>query len=299
VWYCKSVGPATRPSAVLERSAFPTGYAARDVARLLGLSIAQIRAYVHAGFIAPRRGPHGEFRFSFQDLVLLRTAKELIAQRVTPRRVRLALRKLRDELPQGRPLSAVSIVAEGGRVIVHDGRGRWNPESGQQLFSFAVSEIADKVAPLAERKAEQAREAGAALRAEDWFELGCELEASSPNEARDAYRRAVELAPEHADAHTILGRLLHEAGELAAAEAHYRRALGSDSEDLTALFNLGVVLGDLDRPEEAVAAYQRVIAADPDYADAHYNLARLYERLGRAVAAVRHLRIYRALSRRR
>jgi len=59
------------------------------------------------------------------------------------------------------------------------------------------------------------------------------------------------------------------------------------------------VLGDLDRPEEAVATYQRVIAADPDYADAHYNLARLYERLGRGVSAVRHLRIYRRLIQRR
>jgi len=271
------------------------GYTSSEVAKLLGLPIGRIRGLVKSGSLEPERGARGELRFSFQDLVLLRTAKELLAQRVPPRRVRLALKKLRAELPQGRPLSAVSIIAEGGRVIVHDGRGRWNPESGQQLFSFAVSEIADKVAPLAEKKAEQAREATPALRAEDWFDLGCELEASSPNDARDAYRRAIELAPEHADAHTNLGRLLHEAGELAAAEAHYRRALAAGSEDLTATFNLGVVLDDLGRHEEAVAAYQQVIAADPDYADAHYNIARIYERLGRGVSAVRHLRIYRRL----
>jgi tetratricopeptide (TPR) repeat protein len=271
------------------------GYTSSEVAKLLGLPIGRIRGLVRSGFLEPERGPRGELRFSFQDLVLLRTAKELAAQRVSPRRVRLALEKLRAELPRGRPLSAVSIVAEGGRVIVHDGRGRWNPESGQQLFSFAVSEIADKVAPLAERKAAQARSAGPALRAEDWFELGCELEASSPEEARDAYRRAIELAPEHADAHTNLGRLLHEAGELEAAEGHYRRAIAAGAEGLTATFNLGVVLGDLDRADEAVATYQRVLAEDPDYADAHYNLARIYERLGRGVAAVRHLRIYRRL----
>ena len=271
------------------------GYTSSEVAKLLGLTVGRIRGLVRSGFLEPDRGPRGELRFSFQDVVLLRTAKELIAQRVTPRRVRTALRKLRAELPQGRPLSAVSIVAEGGRLVVRDGRAQWNPESGQQMFSFAVSEIAAKVAPLAERKAEAAREASPALRAEEWFELGCELEASSPDDARDAYRRAVELAPEHADALTNLGRLLHEAGELAAAEAHYRRALAGGSDDLTAMFNLGVVLDDLGRSEEAVAAYQRVIAADPDYADAHYNVARLYERMGRGVAAVRHLRIYRRL----
>jgi tetratricopeptide (TPR) repeat protein len=271
------------------------GYTSSEVAKLLGLPAGRIRGLVRSGFLDPERGPRGELRFSFQDLVLLRTAKELTAQHVSPRRVRLALEKLRAELPQGRPLSAVSIIAEGGRVIVHDGRGRWNPESGQQLFSFAVSEIADKVAPLAERKAAQARDAAPALRAEDWFDLGCELEASSPEEARDAYRRAIELAPGHADAHTNLGRLLHEAGELEAAEAHYRQAIAAGAEGLTATFNLGVVLGDLGRAEEAVTTYQRVLAEDPDYADAHYNVARIYERLGRGVAAVRHLRIYRRL----
>ena len=39
-------------------------------------------------------------------------------------------------------------------------------------------------------------------------------------------------------------------------------------------------------------------AEDPRFADAHYNLARLYEHLGREVAAVRHLKAYRKLMRR-
>ena len=271
------------------------GYTSSEVAKLLGLPVGRVRGLVRSGFLDPERGPRGELRFSFQDLVLLRTAKELFAQAIAPRRVRSALRKLRHDLPEDRPLSAVSIVAESGRIIVRDARGTWNPESGQQLFSFAVSEIAAKVAPLAEKKVEAAREASPALKAEEWFEFGCELETSNPEDARDAYKRAVELDPAHADAHTNLGRMLHEAGELAAAESHYRRAIAAGAEDLTAMFNLGVVLDDLGRSEEAVAAYQKVIAADPDYADAHYNVSRLYERMDRGVAAVRHLRIYRRL----
>ncbi|MGH7897178.1 MAG: tetratricopeptide repeat protein, partial [Candidatus Binatia bacterium] len=221
--------------------------------------------------------------------------KELIAQKIAPRRVRAALSKLRDELPSGRPLSAVSIAADGGRIVVFDGRTSWNPESGQQLFRFDVADLAKQVKPLAERSANEARKNEPALGAEDWYELGLELEATTPNEARDAYRRAIELDPGHADAHNNLGRLLHEAGELRAAEKHYRLALGAERSDVTAAFNLGVVLEDLGRRPDAISAYQRAIELDPAYADAHYNLARLYERLGRATAAVRHLKMYRKL----
>ncbi len=264
------------------------GYTSAEVARLLGLSVGRIRSYVRAGFLAPDRVGRGRLRFSFQDLVLLRAAKELVEKRVAPRRVRAALAKLRSDLPQGRPLSGLSISADAGRVVVRDGRSRWNPESGQRLFDFEIAEIARRVAPLA-------RQASEPLRAEEWFELGCEIEASSPAEARDAYRRSIELDPDHTGAHTNLGRLLHEEGELAAAEAHYRAALRSDAEDATAAFNLGVVLEDSERPAEAIAAYEQAVAADRRAADAHYNLARLYEKVGNPAAAVRHWKSYRRL----
>jgi tetratricopeptide (TPR) repeat protein len=275
-----------------------SGYTSREVAKLLGLSVGRVRGFVRSGFLAPERGPRGELRFSFPDLVLLRTAKELIAQRVGARRVRAALRKLQEELPSGLSLSSVSISAEGQRIVVRDGRRRWNPESGQQLFSFEVSEIAESVAPLVGRKAERARAAADTLRAEDWFDLGCEFETTNPSEAREAYRRAIELDLENADAHTNLGRLLHEAGEIEAAEAHYRRALEIAPYDLTAAFNLAVAFEDGGRDEAAAAGYRKVLAADPDYADAHYNLAQLYERLGPATSALRHWQAYRKLVRR-
>ncbi len=272
-----------------------SGYTSHEVAKLLGLTVGRVRGFVRSGFLLPARGARGELRFSFQDLVLLRAAKELIAQRVPAKRVRTALKKLQAELPSGVSLSSVSISAEGKRIIVRDGRRRWNPESGQQSFSFEVAEIAERVAPLGGRKAERARAAADSLRAEDWFDLACEIEASNPAEAREAYRRAIELDLENAAAHTNLGRLLHEAGEVTAAEAHYRRALVIDASDLTAAFNLAVALEDAGRDEEAIAAYRRVLVSDPDFADAHYNLARLYERGDRATAALRHWKAYRKL----
>src|SRR5262245_3297084 len=138
------------------------GYTARDVAAMLGLPASQVRAYAH--FLSPERGPRGEFRFTFQDLVLLKTAKELADSRVPPAKLRRALKKLKERLPEGRPLTAVRIVADGGGIAVHDGEAVWNPESGQELFDFAVADLASKATPV-DRAAEAAeREAEETLR---------------------------------------------------------------------------------------------------------------------------------------
>src|SRR5260370_16171487 len=124
-----------------------SGYAAREVAKMVGLSVGQVRAYVRAGFLEPTRGPRGELRLSFQDLVLLRTAQGLVSARIAPRRVRSALRKLKDQLPEGRPLRGVHIRAEGDRIVVGDGSAQWRPESGQGVFDFGARALARQGSP--------------------------------------------------------------------------------------------------------------------------------------------------------
>jgi tetratricopeptide (TPR) repeat protein len=272
------------------------GYSAREVAQLLRLTVAQVRSYVRAGFLEPERGERGELVFSFQDLVLLRTAKGLIDAEIAPRRVKRVLRKLKDQLPSGRPLTGVAISAEGNKVVVRDGRDRWDPEDGQGLFDFDVAQLAHQVAPILERAAKKAKEVEDEKSVEDWFELGLNLEVSAPSEARDAYRRAVELDPKHADAHVNLGRLLQEAGEQQAAEAHYRQALDAHPDHAIAWFNLAVLLEGNGRLELAVSAYERSIEGDPNAADAHYHASRLYEKLGQETQALKHLKAYRKLT---
>lgn len=270
-------------------------YTSRDVASLLGLPIRQVRAFARSGFLTPGRGPRGEYRFSFQDLVLLRTAKGLAAARVPARRIRRALSRLQQQLPRGRSLSEVRIAAQGDRVLVSDGRTTWNPESGQFLFDFAVSELATQVEPLARRAVQAAQEAGGEMDADDWYALALDLEACARAEARRAYVRALEQDPTHADALVNLGRLLHEDGRVSDAERHYRGALAANPRHATAAFNLGIALEDLRRPAEAEQAYHQALEAQPDFADAHFNLSRLYERQGDRVAALRHLKSYKGL----
>ncbi|MDP9193314.1 MAG: tetratricopeptide repeat protein [Acidobacteriota bacterium] len=269
-------------------------YSVREVTALLGLSAAQIRTFAEKGFLEPERGPDGEPLFGFHDLVLLRTASELSAAKIPQRKVLRALERLREQLPSGRSLTAVRITADGDRVIVRDGDAVWNPESGQSLFDFSVADLAAQTAPLVHRAAEEATR-DRETTAEHWFELACELEMSSVDSAKDAYERALAVDPKHADAHVNLGRLLHEQGATADAERHYRAAVEANPAHDTAAFNLGVALEDLGRVEDAMSAYAVAIELDPDNADAHYNLAGIYEQQGDKQAALRHLKVYRAL----
>jgi tetratricopeptide (TPR) repeat protein len=268
-------------------------FTVREVSAMLGLSAAQIRAYAAKGVLSPERGTRGELRFGFQDLVILRTAGELSAAQVPERKVRRVLQSLREQLPVDRSIAGVRISADGDRVVVRDGDSIWNPESGQKLFDFAVSEIVETRGPRALRIVRE--EERGELDADGWFELGCDLELTSVREARAAYERAVQLDPRHADAHVNLGRMCHEEGAPAAAEKHYRIAIANDPYHPIAAFNLGVALEDLGRLADAAAAYRKAIEIDPDSADAHYNLAGILERKGDKPGALRHLKVYRGL----
>lgn len=260
-----------------------------QIARLLGLPASRIRAFVRSGLLAPRRDARGVLRFSFQDLVILRAAQGLLAARLPARRLLRALHRLKQQLPAGRGLSGVHLTAEGGRVVARHGGLVWQPESGQVLAGLDASQPAGQLTPLPLRAVAEG--------ADDWFQRGCELETTAPDEAQEAYRRALELDPDHADAHVNLGRLLHEAKDISGAWAHYLRALALQPGHAIAAFNLGVALEDAGHPGEALAQYDRALAADPACADAHFNAARLSERLGDHAAALRHLGAYRRLTR--
>jgi tetratricopeptide (TPR) repeat protein len=275
---------------------FMKSYTTRDVARLLGLSEAQVRTQARAGFLAPDRGPRNSYRFSFQDLVLLRTARELAGARVPPRRIKGALCKLARDLPSGHSLSELQITANGHRVIVLEGGRAWNPESEQLQIDFAIAELAGRTAPVARLLVRSVQRPSEPLDAAEWFELGADLEEAAPEEAQEAYVRALALDPNHADAHVNLGRLLQLEGRTGEAVEHYRRSLRAGSTDPTPVYNLGTALETLGRWADAIEAYQHALELDREFADAHFNLARLYEQSGRRAAALRHLRAYQRLS---
>lgn len=271
------------------------GFSTREVARLLRVTPARVRSLVYAGFVKPGRGPGRRYRFCFQDVVVLRAARDLVASRIPAGRIARIVEGLRAELPGGRSLASLRIAADGSQVVVRDGGEVWEPESGQLLLDFSVAELAARAVPLARKAAAAARESADQMSAEEWFALGYELEATEIDEAIRAYREAVRRDPAHADAHVNLGRLLHERGEVAAAARHYRKAAELRPGDATAAYDLGVALQDLGRFEEAAEVYGAAIELAPGHADTYFNLSAVCERLGHEALAIRHLKTYRQL----
>ncbi|HXS80237.1 MAG TPA: tetratricopeptide repeat protein [Gammaproteobacteria bacterium] len=271
-------------------------YSTSEVAELLGLSTGRVRSLIRSGIVTPQRSDAGRATFTFQDLVLLRTAKGLIDANVPPRRITKALQALASQLPTDRPLSAVRVQIDGDRVIVRDSSSSWEPESKQTVLDFTVRELGEKVAPLARESVQRALRA--ASTADDLFHAALDSEEiGATADAESAYRNAIAADPKHVSAHINLGRLRHAARALDEAERLYRHALELEPSHPTARFNLGVVLEDRGATKDAIAEYLEAARLDPRVADVHFNLARLYQQTGDQQAALRHFSRFRALTR--
>ena len=265
-------------------------YGVADVEKLLRLPRSTIRALIKAGFVAPARGPRNAWLFSFQDLIVLRTAQALAAAKIPAHRITRSLKALRRQLPAEMPLSGLSIGAVGNQVVVRDGVAQRRIDSGQYLLAFegdpASGALSVVERPQPPRPAAQT----------NWYEQAVALEPDDPEAAIRAYEKAIEAEPARLDARINLGRLLHESGKLLRAERAYRVALAACGPDPTLLYNLAVLLEDLARRSEALEAYKLALRADPSLTDAHYNIALLYEKLKRPRDALRHMAQYRRLA---
>ena len=267
-----------------------SGYRTREVAELIGLNTDQVRHYVRRSLVQPARGQRGEYRFSFQDVVLMRTAKGLMSASVTTRKAYRALVKLKKEMEQKKSLSAVRIYADGTTVMARDDQHVWEVETGQINLDFSRGEIAGTVADIAEQHV-QAAIAAEDLDTDEWYNLGLDLDEVDPDKAPDAYKQSIRLDPKNADAHVNLGRLYQLRGDLKHAKRHYELALTARPGHQLAFYNLGTVFDELDETSKAADFYQQA----PSIPDAHYNLARIRELQGDEVSALRHMRAYRDL----
>jgi tetratricopeptide (TPR) repeat protein len=263
-----------------------TSYTIRNIESILGISRPAILALVKAGFVVPTRNSRRAYVFTFQDVIVLRTAQALSAARIPPRSIVKALGRLRGALPDEIPLSGLRITAVGKDIVVSDGAALRHVESGQLLLDLEVT-AAGTVTPMRRDSESDARTA------EGWFYLACHLEADDPVQAEAAYRQAIRLDPRYADAYVNLGYLLHLAGRNDEAVAIYHSGRTHVPDNALLPFNTGVALEELMRFGEALGCYEATIKLDPTFADAYYNSARLNERLGNVKAAIRRYKEYR------
>jgi tetratricopeptide (TPR) repeat protein len=268
-----------------------SGYTTSEVSELIGLKPTQVRHFVRRSLVEPARGERGEYRFGFQDVVLLRTAKGLLDSRVSSRRALRALLNVRSGLGDRKRLAAVRIFADGNHVLVREQNRLWEAESGQTQFDFEPGEPARQIARLGDREEAIVVREPDTLDSDDWYNLGLDLEDARSPRAMDAYLKAIELNPKNADAFVNLGRLLQLEGDIKRAKRRYEQALELVPNHQLALYNLGTVFDELNELESAAEYYLRA----PAVPDAHFNLSRLFELLGDELAARRHMRSYRQL----
>jgi tetratricopeptide (TPR) repeat protein len=264
-------------------------YDTKDLERLFGLPASAVRALARSGNIDPVRRA-GRLHYSFQDLLVLRTASALRAANISSQRINRTLQKLRSALPAGSALNRLSLTALGNRIAIREGQTLRESDSGQYALALEIVEEKGRLHVIARQ--DPAAESESESSADEIYTRGLALEDSDPQGARAAYESCLKADPAHVEARINLGRLLHIAGRLDEAERVYRSA--GQAEPLL-LFNLAVLLEDLDREPDAIAAYREALALNPEFADAHFNLARLYERSRDAKASLRHLLAYRRM----
>jgi len=267
-----------------------TGYSTSEVSDLLGLKPHQIRRCVRNALVSPDRVERGAFRFDFQDVVLLRTVKQLLESSVSSRRAARCLLKVRDRLPGLKSLSGVRVFAQGSAVMVSEENCVWEAESGQAWLDFQTDERVCRIATLESEAVIVLREIDT-LDSDAWYNLGLDLEEIDPSRAPEAYARAIEINPRNVDAYVNLGRLLQLSGDVMKAKHNYLLALDLNTDHQLALYNLGTVYDELEDLDSALEFYRRARSVP----DAHFNLARISELRGDELSARRHIREYRRM----
>jgi predicted O-linked N-acetylglucosamine transferase (SPINDLY family) len=106
------------------------------------------------------------------------------------------------------------------------------------------------------------------------------------SEAIACYRRAIELAPEYAEAHSNLGLALQHQGLVAEAIEHLRHAVHLRPEYAEAWYNLGIALHEAGQAAAAIDSYRQAVRLHPEYAAAHGNLGAALAAEGRFAEAV-------------
>jgi len=266
-------------------------FSPREVAKLLGLSVARLRSLDKSQIVSPSAMRNGRRAYTFQDLIALRATHGLLEQHVRLKDVVQAIGALRRALPRvTRPLQELRIVSDGRKVVVQAEDGVFEPVSGQMVLDFRVDNLRSDIVRVLRHEPNGTR----ARSAYDLYMRASALDEDPEtfDEAEELYRKATELDPNLAIAYTNLGNIRFRRGDEAGAEALYRKALEIDERQPEAHYNLGYVMLERGYASRAVTYFEAAIKTDPRFADAHFNLAMAYEALADKARARIHWKKY-------
>jgi tetratricopeptide (TPR) repeat protein len=115
--------------------------------------------------------------------------------------------------------------------------------------------------------------------ADGWALLGrADQFSGRPNDAADAYAKAVELAPQNYSYRSTYGLLLGITGDLEGGLAQLKKVVESPGyKDEEAWVNLGWIYRNMNKPQESIAAYRKALQIDPKQAQAALGLGWAYQ----------------------
>lgn len=266
-------GPAPAPSG---REPVSDRYTQAEVARLLGISQSRLRSLDRANIVSPSGQLKGRRAYTFNDIIALRAARELLDHKVRLGKVAEAIERIRQLLPRvARPLNELRIASDGKEVVVKTREGAFEPLTGQMVMDFDVQQLHEDVVRLLRPRSRPDR----VQAAYELYLKASQLDESPDtwDEAERLYREAIQRDPYLAIVYTNLGNILFRRGDEAEAERLYRSALDLEQAQPEAQYNLGYIMLSRGQARRAIEFFKGAIASDPRFADAYFNLAMAYE----------------------
>lgn len=261
-------------------------YTPAMLAELLKVPIKTIRRWHRRGLIKPTRRVHNLPYFDFEEVASARKIAGLISSGASQAAIEAKLKLLIDQFPDSqRPLSQLSIIAEGRNILLREGDGLIEP-GGQQRFNFdtKAEQDADETnqSVITIESARVDRDIDKLSEPEDFIALATELEDLDEIEsACEVYRSMMLAFGATAEICFRLAENLFQLGELNAARERYYSVIELDQQFVEARASLGCVLAELDKPELAISAFEGALEHHPEYADVMYHLAQQLDSVGR------------------
>ena len=282
-------------------------YTPAMLAELLQVPMTTIRRWHRRGLITPTRQVKKLPYFDFEEITSARRIAALIASGMNSTQIEKQLSQLAELYPDlQRPLSQLSIIVEGRKILLRQGEGLVEP-SGQKRLDFDTVDATDRSDDETPATISFARVTGNGLQGVAEAESGFSVGASGKQTKTDFLQLAIELEDEgefrsaidvyrslslalgpSADVSFRMAELLYQVNDLAAARERYSMAVEFDEAFVEARANLGCVLVELGQTELALATFEGALEHHPDYPDVHFHLARLLDEIGSDQKAWQH-----------
>ena len=229
--------------------------------------------------------PHGEFvqLLTESGEYLVTVTAEGVGPQSAPVRVRLGAGRRRQHRPRpGRGRCATPRPPKSRRCS----RRAW-PPAGPATTTRAIAKFNEAATVIPNC-------------ADCYYNIGVSYMAKKDEkQAEEAWKKALELKPDNAEAASALATLYNNQkrfDEAAAMSAKAAAAAAPGAARADAVYNQGIILWNQGKIAEAKTKFEEALKADPNYADAHYQLGMALLNEGKLPDAVAAFEKYLSLA---